>query len=45
MSDMIKAQAEDDFSRARGKEILSRIQNFMNADRDKLLSFHDVTCR
>jgi hypothetical protein len=42
MSYIVKAQAEDDFSRARGRELLSRIQHFMNADRDKLLSFNDV---
>jgi hypothetical protein len=32
----------EDFSRARGKAIFSRIQHFMNIDRDKLLSFNDV---
>ena len=31
-----------DFSRARGRAILAQIQSFLNADRDKLLSFHDV---
>ena len=35
-------QASEDFSNARKKAILSRIQHFMNADRDKLLSFNDV---
>ncbi|MDR2965020.1 MAG: transcriptional regulator [Treponema sp.] len=35
-------QAYSDFSRARGRAILSQIQNFLNTDRDKLLSFHDV---
>ena len=40
--DSASQQAESDFSRARGKAILSQIQNFLNADRDKLLSFHDV---
>ena len=35
-------QATEDFNRARNKALLSRIQHFMNADRDKLLSFHDV---
>jgi hypothetical protein len=35
-------QAYEDFSRARGKAILSQIQNFLNTDRDKLLSFNDV---
>jgi hypothetical protein len=42
MSNITKTQAEEDFSRARGRAILSRIQHFMNADRDKLLSFNDV---
>jgi hypothetical protein len=37
-----KLQASSDFSRARGKALLSRIQHFMNADRDRLLSFNDV---
>lgn len=36
------AQAADDFSRARGRAMLQRIQHFLNADKDKLLSFHDV---
>ena len=35
-------QASDDFNRARNKATLSRIQHFMNADRDRLLSFNDV---
>jgi hypothetical protein len=39
---MNAAQAAQDFNRARNRAILSRIQNFMNADRDNLLSFHDV---
>jgi len=34
--------AASDFSRARGKAILSEIQHFMNTDKDRLLSFHDV---
>ena len=38
----INSQASDDFSRARGKAILSQIQNFLNPDRDNLLSFHVV---
>jgi hypothetical protein len=38
----IQAQAAEDFSRARGKALLSRIQHILDADRDKLLSFHDV---
>ena len=36
----IKAGA--DFSRARGRAILSQIQHFVHNDRDKLLSFTDV---
>ncbi|QQO08586.1 transcriptional regulator [Breznakiella homolactica] len=42
MSDTYKMQAADDFSKARGKALLSKIQNFMNTDKDKLLSFNDV---
>ena len=34
--------AESDFSRARGRAVLSEIQHFMNTERDKLLSFYDV---
>jgi len=40
--DAITQQAYADFSRARGKAVLSQIQNFLNTDRDKLLSFNDV---
>ncbi|MCL2810196.1 MAG: transcriptional regulator, partial [Treponema sp.] len=40
--DAITQQASMDFSRARGKAILSQIQNFLNVDRDRLLSFNDV---
>jgi hypothetical protein len=35
-------QASDDFNNARNRAFFSRIQNFMNTDRDKLLSFHNV---
>jgi hypothetical protein len=42
MSNAHQIQASDDFSRARGKAMLQRIQHFMNMDRDKLLSFNDV---
>ncbi|MDR1107215.1 MAG: transcriptional regulator [Treponema sp.] len=38
----VRAQAAEDFSRARGKAVLSQIQHFLNADKDKLLSFNDV---
>ena len=40
--DNVTQQASSDFSRARGRAILSQIQNFLNTDRNKLLSFHDV---
>ncbi|MDR2767302.1 MAG: transcriptional regulator [Treponema sp.] len=40
--DMIQHQAADDFSRARTKEIFSRIMHFINPDRNKLLSFNDM---
>ena len=38
----ITNKAQSDFSRARGKAILSEIQSFMNTDKNKLLSFNDV---
>jgi hypothetical protein len=38
----LRMQISDDFSRARGKAMLSRIQCFLNTDRDRLLSFNDV---
>jgi hypothetical protein len=38
----ITQQTYSDFSRARGKAMLSQLQNFLNTDRDKLLSFNDV---
>jgi len=41
-TDGISEIASADFTRARGKAIISQIQNFMNADRDRLLSFNDV---
>jgi hypothetical protein len=37
-----RMQAIEDFNRARGKALFSRIKNFMDADQDRLLSFHDV---
>jgi hypothetical protein len=37
-----KLQASDDFNRARGKAILSKIQHFLNTDKNKLLSLYDV---
>jgi hypothetical protein len=42
MMDIHTMQAAEDFSRARGRAFLSRIQHFMNIDQDKLLSFNDV---
>jgi hypothetical protein len=39
---MIQHQASGDFSRARTKEVFSRIMHFVNPDRNKLLSFNDV---
>jgi len=35
-------KASSDFSRARGRAFLSQLAHFMNTDRNKLLSFHDV---
>ena len=40
--DIYYEQAAQDFNRARNRATLSRIQNFMNADKDNLLSFNDV---
>ncbi|MDR3193121.1 MAG: transcriptional regulator [Treponema sp.] len=37
-----RIQAIEDFNRARGKALFSRIKHFMDADRDRLLSFNDV---
>ncbi|MDR1566489.1 MAG: transcriptional regulator [Treponema sp.] len=36
------AQAAEDFNKARNRAILSRIQHFLNSDKDELLSFYDV---
>ena len=41
-SHVIKQQTSSDFSRAKGRAILSRMQHFLNTDRDRLLSFNDV---
>jgi hypothetical protein len=38
----IKRQAAEDFSKARTREIFSRIMHFMNTGRDRLLSLNDV---
>jgi hypothetical protein len=40
--DSVSQQAAADFSRARGKAVLSQIQHFLNTDRNSLLSFNDV---
>ena len=40
--DSVIQQASSDFTRARGRAILSQIQYFLNTDRNKLLSFNDV---
>jgi len=40
--DFQQQQASDDFNRARARALFSRIQNFMNADKDRLLSLNDV---
>ena len=43
MDNMIAAQqASADFSRAKGKAMLSQMQNILNTGRDSLLSFNDV---
>jgi hypothetical protein len=42
MNNADKMNAAEDFSKARGKAILSQIQHFLNQDKNKLLSFHDV---
>ncbi len=41
-NEMFRLQASEDFTKAKGKALLSRMQNFMNLDNDKLLSFNDV---
>ena len=38
----VQQQASYDFSRARGKAAFSRILHFLDADRNRLLSFYDV---
>jgi hypothetical protein len=42
MNEMVKIKAAEDFSRARARALISRIQNFMNVDRDRLLSLNNV---
>ncbi|MDR0322969.1 MAG: transcriptional regulator [Treponema sp.] len=42
LDDIARQTAYTDFSRAKNRAIFSQIQNFMNPDRNKLLSFHDV---
>ena len=40
--DSLSQKVASDFSKARGKAILSKIQHFLRTDRDKLLSFNVV---
>jgi hypothetical protein len=40
--DINKTLAAEDFSKARGRAILSRIQHFLNQDKNSLLSLNDV---
>jgi hypothetical protein len=42
MNRLYKIQAEGDFNKARNKAIFNEIQNFLNPDKGRLLSFHDV---
>jgi hypothetical protein len=42
MTDFYRSQAEDDFNKARNKALFNEIQNFLNPDKSRLLSFHDV---
>lgn len=42
MKSMYKIQTEDDFNKARNRALFNEIQNFMNPDKSRLLSFHDV---
>jgi hypothetical protein len=42
MRTFVRNQAEEDFTKARNKALLNDIQHFLNPDKGKLLSFHDV---
>jgi len=42
MNEFIKNQTGDDFNKARNKALFHEIQNFLNPDKGRLLSFHDV---
>lgn len=42
MTSFVKHQAEDNFNRARNRALVNEIQNFLNPDRRRLLSFNDV---
>jgi hypothetical protein len=42
MKNMYKIQTEDDFNKARNRALFNEIQNFLNPDKSRLLSFHDV---
>jgi len=40
--DMVREMTDKDFTKARGRAMLSQIQHFINSDRDRLLSFNIV---
>ena len=42
MTSFVKHQAEDNFNRARNRALVNEIQNFLNPDKRRLLSFNDV---
>lgn len=42
MSMFVENQSQDDFNKARNKALFNEIQNFLNPDKSRLLSFHDV---
>lgn len=42
MTSFIKQQAEGDFAKARNRALVNELQNFLNPDKRRLLSFHDV---
>lgn len=42
MSKFAENQSQDDFNKARNKALFNEIQNFLNPDKSRLLSFHDV---
>jgi hypothetical protein len=42
MNTFVRNQTGDDFNKARNKALFNEIQNFLNPDKSKLLSFNDV---